>query len=113
MARLVGRAAATELLMLGRRLDADEARAIGLVHRVGDSASDANEIGAALAVELAARPPLAVAAAKRAIREGLDGSMDSGLAIERQEVIALLLSADFGEGVSAFLEKRAPQFEGR
>jgi enoyl-CoA hydratase len=113
LARLVGRAAATELLMLGRRLDADEARAIGLVHRVGDSASDANEIGAALAAELAARPPLAVAAAKRAIREGLDGSMDSGLAIERQEVIALLLSADFGEGVSAFLEKRAPQFEGR
>jgi enoyl-CoA hydratase len=113
LARLVGRAAATELLMLGRRLDADEACAVGLVHRVGDSASDTNEIGAALAAELAAKPPLALVAAKRAIREGLEGSIEAGLAIERQEVVALLLSADFGEGVSAFLEKRTPRFEGR
>jgi len=113
LARLVGRAAATELLMLGRRLDADQAHAVGLVHRVGESSSDADEIGAALAAELAAKPPLALAAAKRAIREGLDCSMDAGLAIERREVVGLLLSADFGEGVSAFLEKRTPRFEGR
>ena len=69
--------------------------------------------GAALAAELAAKPPLALVAAKRAIREGLEGSLEAGLAIERQEVVALLLSADFGEGVSAFLEKRTPRFEGR
>lgn len=113
LARLVGRAAATELLMLGRRLDADEALSIGLIHRVGDSVSDAHQIADSLGTELAAKPPLAVAAIKRAIREGLDGSMDAGLSSERDEVIALLLSADFGEGVAAFLEKRPPKFEGR
>ena len=113
LTRLVGRAAATELLMLGRRLDADEARAIGLVHRVGDSVSEAHALGAALAVELATKPPLALAAAKRAIREGLDQSLETSLAIERREVVDLLLSADFNEGVAAFLEKRSPRFEGR
>lgn len=113
LARLVGRAAATELLMLGRRLDADEACAIGLVHRVGDSAPDAHALGAALAAELAAKPPLAVAAVKRAIREGLDQTFEASLSTERREVMALLLSADFSEGVAAFLEKRTPRFEGR
>jgi enoyl-CoA hydratase len=113
LARLVGRAAATELLLLGRRLDADEARAIGLVHRVADTAAEADALAAELAAELAAKPPLAVAAAKRAIREGLDKPFDEGLAVERAEVIALLLSADFREGVAAFIDKRAPRFEGR
>ena len=67
----------------------------------------------ALAAELAAKPPLAVAAVKRAIREGLDQTFEASLSTERREVMALLLSADFSEGVAAFLEKRTPRFEGR
>lgn len=112
LVRLVGRGVATEMLMLGSRLSAAEARDVGLVNRVAANPAEARSFAAELASALAAKPPLALAAAKRVIREGLDETLEEGLAVERREVIQLLLSADFVEGVAAFLEKRPPRFEG-
>ena len=110
LARLVGRGVATEMLMLGSRLDAAEARAVGLVHQLATDAAAARAAADELAAALAVRPAGALAAAKRVIREGLDGTFAQGLDVERREVSRLLLSADFTEGVAAFLEKRPPRF---
>ena len=111
--RLIGRAAATEMLMLSSRLSANEAKAVGLVSRVGETDEDTREIARDLAKHLAARAPLAIRAIKRAMNEGVDGDLVNGLAIERAEVIEVLDTADAREGVQAFLDKRDPNWEGR
>ena len=67
----------------------------------------------ALATQLAGSPPLAVRAIKRAVRDGLAGTLDDALARERKGQLALLGSADAREGVSAFFERRPPIFQGR
>ena len=80
----------------------------------GSSSSDRLRPEAlALAGLLAQRPPLAVAAIKRALHRGLDGSLDAGLRREQEEFGRLLASEDAREGVSAFLEKRPPSWRGR
>jgi enoyl-CoA hydratase/carnithine racemase len=67
----------------------------------------------ALAGLLAQRPPLAVAAVKRAVHQGADGSLAGGLRLEREEFARVLGSEDAREGFSAFLEKRPPTWRGR
>lgn len=113
LARLVGRAAATELLMLGRRIDADEAERIGLVTAACDDAASTRARAEELAAELASRPPVALRLIKRALNDGVDGDLPAGLAVEREAVIEALATEDAREGPRAFLEKRPPDFKGR
>lgn len=113
LARLIGRAAATELIMLGKRLTAGEAMAIGLVNEACPDVTTTKERARELAGELARQAPLALRLVKRALNDGVDGDLVAGLAVEREAVIEVLQSEDAREGVTAFLEKRDPRFEGR
>ncbi len=110
--RLVGRGPALEMLLTGDPIDAAWAKSCGLVTRVVP-AGRLREEALALAGLLAQRPPLAVAAVKRAVRQGSDGSLTAGLRREREEFARLLRSEDAREGLSAFLEKRPPTWRGR
>jgi len=110
--RNVGRKAAIELILTGRTFDAAEAARLGLVNRVvADDALLADAI--ALAEELAAKPPLALAAALTAIHRGMDASIDDGLAIEEAAFARIVPTYDAQEGIAAFLEKRDPTFLGK
>jgi len=113
LSRLVGRSKALELLMLGSRLDADEALAAGLVTSVGIDSENTMSQALQLAARLADQAPIAVRLIKQAVNEGLDGDLERGLRLERTAVVTALLSDDSREGVAAFLAKRPPRFEGR
>src|SRR3954469_1888315 len=83
LARVVGKQRAMELVLTGRRFDAAEAHALGLVNRVAAAGAWLEE-ALALAREIAARPPLAVRFAKRAVLAAQEGSLGSGMSIERR-----------------------------
>ena len=110
--RLVGRGPALEMLLTGDPIGAARALEWGLVTQVVPP-DRLREEALALAGLLAQRPPLAVAAIKRAVHRGLDGALDAGLRREQEEFGRLLGSEDAGEGLSAFLEKRPPTWRGR
>jgi enoyl-CoA hydratase/carnithine racemase len=109
--RLVGLGTATELMLTGRLVDADEALAIGLVHRVVESGALADEV-AALAARLAAGPPIAHRWTKRAIHRSLGVDMDAEFEFEIFAQVQCIQSEDHREGVRAFREKRRPEFRG-
>jgi enoyl-CoA hydratase len=108
--RLIGRGKALLLLMTGRLIDSDAALRLGIVEEVVDG--DVVEAAVALAAEIAAMPPAAVAASKRCVNGGLRDGYAAGMALEADYVVALGLSADAAEGQRAFIEKRAPRFTG-
>jgi enoyl-CoA hydratase/carnithine racemase len=110
--RLIGLGRALEHLLLGTRLDASSAFAQGLVNRVVPADALDAEVET-IVQRLALSPPLALAAIKRAVRASLDGSLEDALSREFAGQLALLASEDVREGVSAFLERRAPSFRGR
>ena len=110
--RLVGVAAAKEMILLGRRIGAERARAIGLVSAVVPRAELRATVDGMLA-ELAGCAPLSVAMAKRAIERGVDVPLDEGLRLERACYDVTLVSEDRDEGLRAFGEKRPPRFQGR
>jgi len=110
--RLIGRARATELLLTGDPIDAERALALGLVSEVVDD----SELAAAAsrwAQLLASRAPLALAATKRAINEGLPLALPDALALEQREFVALFSTEDAAEGIGAFMQKRPPEWKGR
>jgi enoyl-CoA hydratase/carnithine racemase len=109
--RWIGRAGAKELLMLGNPIDAAEGHRLGLVNRLVDDA-DLEDATRALAAELASRSPLALGAAKRAVNVGSELDQRSGIAYALQEFALLFAGPDQEEGMSAFLEKRRPEFRG-
>ena len=110
--RLVGRGRALEMLLTGDQIDSARALEWGLVTGLVPPA-DLRQKALALAALLAERPPLAIAAIKRAVGGGLDGSWENGLRREREEFDRVLGSEDAREGLSAFLEKRPPTWRGR
>ena len=108
----MGTGRALEMLLTGEPIDAAQALECGLVTRVVPPA-DLRQEALALATLLARRPPLAVAAIKRAVHGGRDGTLEDGLRREREEFVRVLDSEDAREGLSAFLEKRPPTWRGR
>lgn len=110
--RVVGEARAKELIFTGRRIDADEAASIGLVTDVLP-ADDVYEAAVARARGFASGPRIALAAAKDAIHRAAHVGLREGLEAERSAFCRLFDTSDQAEGMAAFLEKRAPEFEGR
>ena len=110
--RLVGLGRATEIMMSGRFVDADEAERIGLVTRTVP-ASQLDEAVDKLARNLARGPWPALAFTKRAIRRSLDLTMDAEFDYEIFAQVQCLQSEDHREGLAAFQEKRAPRFAGK
>jgi len=112
LARLVGKGIALELILSGEMIDAESAAAIGLANRVVP-AGDLVETARALAGTIASRGPLAVSHAIEAVHAGLDMGQDDGERLEAALFGMLAASEDTREGLTAFLEKRKPEFTGR
>ena len=110
--RLIGPALAKELIFTGRRISAEEAREIGLVNRVV-AEGEALDVARELAAEISANGPLAVRHAKAAANRSLDVDLISGLEYEADQFALLFATEDAREGMTAFSEKRRPEFEGR
>ncbi len=111
-ARLAGRGMAMYLCLSGEMIGAAEALRAGLVEKVVPPADLLGE-AKRIAGLIAAKAPLAVAATKRAIDEGIALPMSAGLELEALHFGTLAGTADFAEGTAAFLEKRKPEFSGR
>jgi enoyl-CoA hydratase/carnithine racemase len=111
LTRLLGPSRAMELLLTGRTFSPDEALQMGLVATLY-APEEAEVKVRELAERLAVGPALALAAIKRCVREGGEASLDEGLALEAELVEGLFRSRDAAEGLTAFVEKRNPQFVG-
>jgi 2-(1,2-epoxy-1,2-dihydrophenyl)acetyl-CoA isomerase len=110
--RFVGMARATALMMLADKVSAQDAVAMGLIHRVVESGKLLEE-ATALARTLAARPTRGLGLIKRALNASATNGLDEQLALEAQLQAEAGSTADYQEGVKAFLEKRTPAFVGR
>ncbi|MED6174057.1 hypothetical protein PIB30_065272 [Stylosanthes scabra] len=109
--RLVGNAIAKEIIYTGRKINGNEALSIGLVNYCVP-AGDAYSKALALAREINEKGPVAIRMAKRAISEGVETDMRSGLALEEDCYDEVLNTKDRLEGLSAFVEKRKPKYKG-
>jgi enoyl-CoA hydratase len=112
LTRTVGKYVAMELVLTGRRIKADEAKAIGLAAHVYPAATYLDE-AKALARTIAEKPPVAVRLATEAIDLALNSGLDAGLEFERKAFYLLFATEDKKEGVDAFVNKRKPTFKGR
>lgn len=110
--RMIGRARATRMMMLGERITADLAYEWGLVSEVVEDA-DLKARTAEVAKKLANGPTKSLTLIRHGIRDCMDKTLTEGLMVERRNQMAAGRSADFAEGVTAFLQKRPTQFTGK
>jgi enoyl-CoA hydratase/carnithine racemase len=109
--RLVPFSVAAEMMIMGRRVKADEALAIRLVHEVVPL-ENLMETARARAEKIAESAPLAVQGVKEAMLRGIEMSLADGLALESELGRRVNSSKDFAEGMKAFAEKRKPNYTG-
>ena len=109
--RLVGAGRAAELILTARMVDTDEAVRIGLFQRVYPADAFDDEVRR-FARELAAKAPLALAAAKHSLSVSPESELEEMLQVEREAQMRLFRSADVREGIAAFNEKRKAKFRG-
>ncbi len=107
--RLVGRGIATRILLSGGHVGAEEALRIGLVNEVVEP-EKLLERSKEILREILANGPRAIAATLAAVRDGLDRTLEDGIALEAKLFSELCGTAEMKEGTAAFLEKRAPRF---
>ena len=103
---------AYELILTGRRIKADEAKAIGLAAQVYPAASWLDD-AKALARTIAEKPPVAARLATEAVDLAWNSTLDAGLEFERKAFYLLFATEDKKEGVDAFVNKRKATFKGR
>ncbi|HLT75559.1 MAG TPA: enoyl-CoA hydratase-related protein, partial [Ohtaekwangia sp.] len=106
-----GKAKAMELVLTGRFLTAEEAHFYGLVNKVVPVEMYLQE-SVRLASEIATMSPIAVQLAKEAVNRSFETLLDEGLHFERKNFYLTFASNDQKEGMSAFIEKRKPEFKG-
>lgn len=111
LARTVGLQFARYMVLSGEMVTASEAQAVGLVAKTFEP-EKLQEEAMDLAKKIAARGPLAVNMAKKAIRRGFHTDLHEGLKIEAEYFAQTFATKDHNEGIKAFIEKRAPQFNG-
>lgn len=112
LARMVGKQRAMELVLTGRRFDAEEATAMGLINEL-TPAGEWLETAMAMAQRVASGPPIAARLAKQAVLAADEGGLAGGLEHERRLYELAMGTEDRVEGMRAFLEKRDPDFRGR
>lgn len=110
--RSVGKALASKMVLSGEAITARQAQQAGLVSDVTPVALT-DEYALQLATAIASRAPLALQAAKQALRQAQEVSLHAGLSTERQLFTLLAATDDRREGITAFIEKRSPEFKGR
>ena len=111
--RLIGIGKACELVFTGQTIDAEEAKEIGLVNKVVPLEKLMEETYA-MARKIGQMPPLALEVSKRALYQGMRApDLASQLQYEALALVHLFGTADHGEGVRSFLEKREPKFKGQ
>lgn len=109
--RLIGQGKAMEMILTGESIDAAEACRTGLIHRSVEANALAETV-MDLAQQIAAKSPLSLAYIKEAVYAGSDMTLDQGLRMELDLYLLLFTASDRTEGVTAFLEKRKPDFKG-
>jgi enoyl-CoA hydratase/carnithine racemase len=112
LARVIGKQRAMELVLTGRRIDASEAHRLALVNVVAPKKRWLEE-AIELARVIARRPPIAVKLGKQAVLAAEEMPLSAGLSNERRLYELSMATEDRVEGMTAFLEKRRPQFKGR
>jgi enoyl-CoA hydratase len=110
LTRAVGKSIAMDVILSGRFLTADEALSAGLVARIADDwLGEAKAVAAAIA----AKAPVATRLAKELVDHAFETTLSAGVAAERKALYLAFASEDAHEGLSAFVEKREPDFKGR
>lgn len=108
--RIVGKGKALEMILTGDMITAQEAYRIGLVNKVVPAGAILKE-ARGLARKIVSKSKFPIAATLHAVTEGVEETVEQGLEIERDQFVKLADTEDIREGVSAFLEKRQPEFK--
>lgn len=112
LTRLIGKTKAKELIFTGKMITPQKAEKLGIVNQIIPQEQFREKVRE-VAEELASKAPVALKVAKSVINRGADMSLDSAIALEREGFGVVGSTEDLQEGVSAFTEKRKPEFKGR
>ena len=110
--RLVGFQKASALAMLGDKISAEEAERLGMVYKVFTSETFDEEVKK-VALKLANMPTKALGLIKKSLNQSLSNNLENQLALESKYQIEAAGTDDYAEGVSAFIDKRKPNFKGK
>jgi enoyl-CoA hydratase len=110
--RIVGYGRATEIILTGGKMQADEAESIGLITRACEDGTTLSE-AQKFAGKLASQAPVAARMAKAALHCSIGMARNEGLKLEREHCLRAVMSSDAREGFTAFVEKRKPKWTGK